>query len=198
MSLLYRPINGNAGTATFTLTTKTTPAFVVNKVIIDYATFDEEDVDSEFTEIFTNIEDNIVKDFYGYRKVIRFSLFNKAREDTTSSQILPVISMINSINNHPDIYRLSIQYRSIADSGTINDAVFSGNFKLLEASAKGNAGQIIALEFMNKSTSNFLNYSDGFDISYLLLEDGESNILLEDGGNLAAEQIYVGYETPEY
>lgn len=198
MSLLYRPINGNAGTATFTLTTKTTPAIVVNKVIIDYATFDEEDVDSEFTEIFTNIEDNIVKDFYGYRKVIRFSLFNKAREDTTSSQILPVISMINSINNHPDIYRLSIQYRSIADSGTINDAVFSGNFKLLEASAKGNAGQIIALEFMNKSTSNFLNYSDGFDISYLLLEDGESNILLESGGNLAAEQIYIGYETPEY
>lgn len=198
MSLLYRPINGNAGTATFTLTTKTTPAIVVNKVIIDYATFNEEDIDSEFTEIFTNIEDNIVKDFYGYRKVIRFSLFNKAREDTTSSQILPVISMINSINNHPDIYRLSIQYRSIADSGTINDAVFSGNFKLLEASAKGNAGQIIALEFMNKSTSNFLNYSDGFDISYLLLEDGESNILLEDGGNLAAEQIYVGYETPEY
>ena len=193
MSIIYRPINGLAGTATFTLRLKHSPYAIVNQATIDYATFDEEDVDSDFTEIFTNIEDNLVKDFYGYRKVVRFSMFNKARPDVDESQILPVISIINSINNAPDLYRLTIQYRSLADYGTINDALFVGNFKLLEASAKGNAGQIIPLEFMGKGTSMYLNYGDDFEISYILLEDG-GKILLEDGtsGAIVAEGIYYG------
>lgn len=198
MSIIYRPINGLAGTATFTLRQRFSPHNIVNQATIDYATFDEEDVDSDFTEIFTNIEDDLVKDFYGYRKVVRFSMFNKARPDTDDSQILPIISMINSINNAPNLYRLTIQYRSLADYGTINDALFVGNFKLLEASAKGNAGQIIPLEFMEKGTSMFLNYGDDFEISYILLENG-GKILLEgsDSGAIMAEGIYYGNEIPE-
>ena len=196
MSIIYRPINGLAGTATFTLRQRFSPYNIVNRATIEYADFDEEDVDSDFTEIFTNIEDDLVKDFYGYRKVVRFSMFNKARPDVSGSQILPIISMINSINNAPDLYRLKIQYRSLADYGTINDALFVGNFKLLEASAKGNAGQIIPLEFMGKSTSMFLNYGDDFEISYILYEDG-GKILLEDGGAIVAEEIYYGTEIPE-
>jgi len=199
MSIIYRPINGLAGIATFTLRQKFSPHAIVNQATIEYAAFDEEDVDSDFTEIFTNIEDDLVKDFHGYRKVVRFSMFNKARPDTSDSQILPIISMINSINNAPDLYRLTIQYRSLADYGTINDALFVGNFKLLEASAKGNAGQTVPLEFMSKSTNDFLNYGDDFEISYILLEDGIGKILLEDdsGGVIAAEGIYYGSEIPE-
>lgn len=196
MSIIYRPINGLAGIATFTLRLRFSPYYIVNQATIEYATFDEEDVDSDFTEIFTNIEDDLVKDFYGYRKVVRFSMFNKARPDVNDSQILPIISMINSINNAPNLYRLTIQYRSLADYGTINDALFVGNFKLLEASAKGNAGQIIPLEFMGKGTSMFLNYGDDFEISYILYEDG-GKILLEDGGAIAAEEIYYGTGVPE-
>lgn len=198
MAIIYRPINGLAGIATFTLRQRFSPYNIVNKATIEYATFDEEDVDSDFTEIFTNIEDDLVKDFYGYRKVVRFSMFNKARSDVDDSQILPIISMINSINNAPDLYRLKIQYRSLADYGTINDAIFVGNFKLLEASAKGNAGQIIPLEFMGKGTSMFLNYGDDFEISYILYENG-GKILLEDSvsGAIVAEEIYYGTGVPE-
>lgn len=193
MPIIYRPINGLAGTATFILRQRFSPYAIFNQATIKYAAFDEEDVDSDFTEIFTNIEDDLVKDFHGYRKVVRFSMFNKARPDVDGSQILPVISMINSINNAPDLYRLTIRYRSLADYGTIHDALFVGNFKLLEASAKGNAGQIIPLEFMNKSTNMLLNYGDDFEISYILLEDG-GKILLEDGtsGAIVAEGIYYG------
>jgi hypothetical protein len=199
MSIIYRPINGFAGTATFTLRQKSSPHAIVNQATIEYAAFDDEDVDSDFTEIFTNIEDDLVKDFHGYRKVVRFSLFNKSRLDTSNSQVLPVISMINSINRFPDLYRLSIKYRSLADYGTINDALFVGNFKLLEASTKGNAGQTVPLEFMSKSTNDFLNYGDDFEISYILLEDGIGKILLEDGsgGAIVAEGIYYGSEIPE-
>jgi hypothetical protein len=198
MPIIYRPINGLAGTATFTLRQRFSTHDIVNQATIEYAAFDEEDVDSDFTEIFTNIEDNLVKDFYGYRKVVRFSMFNKSRPDVEGSQILPVISIINSINNAPDLYRLTIQYRSLADYGTIDNAIFVGNFKLLEASAKGNAGQIIPLEFMSKSTSKFLNYGDDFEISYILCEDG-GKILLEDStsGAIVAEEIYYGSGTPE-
>jgi len=193
MSIIYRPINGLAGTATFILRQRFSPYAIFNQATIEYAAFDEEDVDSDFTEVFTNIEDDLVKDFHGYRKVVRFSMFNKARPDVDGSQILPVISMINSINNAPDLYRLTIKYRSLADYGTIHDALFVGNFKLLEASAKSNAGQIIPLEFMNKSTNMLLNYGDDFEISYILYEDG-GKILLEDGtsGAIVAEGIYYG------
>lgn len=198
MSIIYRPINGLAGTVTFTLRQRYSPYTIVNKATLEYAAFDEEDVDSDFTEIFTNIEDNLVKDFYGYRKVVRFSLFNKSRLNTDNSQVLPVVSMINSINKFPDLYKLSIQYRSLADYGTINDALFVGNFKLLEASTKGNAGQTVPLEFMSKSTNDFLNYGDDFEISYILLENG-GKILLEgsDSGAIVAEGIYYGNEIPE-
>jgi hypothetical protein len=197
MSIIYRPINGLAGIATFTLRQRFSTHAIVNQATIEYATFDEEDVDSDFTEIFTNIEDNLVKDFYGYRKVVRFSMFNKARPDVDGSKILPVISIINSINNAPNLYRLTIQYRSLADYGTIDDAIFVGNFKLLEASAKANAGQIMPLEFMGKGTSMFLNYGDDFEISYILCEDG-GKILLEDSasGAIVAEEIYYGSEIP--
>lgn len=193
MSIVYRPINGLAGIATFILRQRFSPYAIFNQATIEYAAFDEEDVDSDFTEIFTNIEDDLVKDFHGYRKVVRFSMFNKARPDVDGGQILPVISMINSINNAPDLYRLTIKYRSLANYGTIHDALFVGNFKLLEASAKGNAGQIIPLEFMNKSTNMLLNYGDDFEISYILLENG-GKILLEDGtsGAIVAEGIYYG------
>jgi hypothetical protein len=193
MPIIYRPINGLAGTATFILRQRFSPYAIFNQATIEYAAFDEEDVDSDFTEIFTNIEGDLVKDFHGYRKVVRFSAFNKARPDVDGSQILPVISMINSINNAPDLYRLTIRYRSLANYGTIHDALFVGNFKLLEASAKGNAGQIIPLEFMNKSTNMLLNYGDDFEISYILLENG-GKILLEDGtsGAIVAEGIYYG------
>ena len=198
MSIIYRPINGLAGIATFTLRQKSSPYDIVNQATIEYATFDEEDVDSDFTEVFTNIEDDLVKDFYGYRKVVRFSMFNKARPDVDDSQILPIISMINSINNYPDLHRLTIKYRSLADYGTINDALFVGNLKLLEASAKGNAGQIIPLEFMEIGTSMFLNYGDDFEISYILYEDN-GKILLEDNtsGAIVAEEIYYGTGIPE-
>lgn len=193
MPIIYRPINGLAGTATFILRQRFSPYAIFNQATIEYAAFDEEDVDSDFTEIFTNIEDDLVKDFHGYRKVVRFSAFNKARPDVDGSQILPIISMINSINNAPDLYRLRIKYRSLADYGIIHDALFVGNFKLLEASAKGNAGQIIPLEFMNKSTNMLLNYGDDFEISYILLENG-GKILLEGStsGAIVAEGIYYG------
>ena len=189
MALIYAPINGKAGSITFSLIDRET-AEVFSSVTLNSFEFEEEDEESEFNETFVNINDELVKDYYGYRKRITFSIVNGLSGDgrvlasTNLGNILTVISMLNLVNLEPLVYRLEIQYRAGVD-GVISDAVYVGNFKLKEISNKSNSGQIIQLEFVSRTTSNLL-YSVPDYADYICLEDGD-NILLEDGNDLLAE-----------
>lgn len=189
MALIYAPINGQAGSVTFSLIDRDT-AEVFSSATLNSFEFEEEDEESEFNETFVNINDELVKDYYGYRKRITFSIVNGLSGDgrvlasTNLGNILTVISMLNLVNLEPLVYRLEIQYRTGVD-GVISDAVYVGNFKLKEISNKSNSGQIIQLEFVSRTTSNLL-YSVPDYADYICLEDGY-NILLGDGNDLLAE-----------
>ena len=189
MALIYAPINGQAGSVTFSLIDRDT-AEVFSSATLNSFEFEEEDEESDFNETFVNINDELVKDYYGYRKRITFSIVNGLSGDgrvlgsTNLGNILTVISMLNLVNLEPLVYRLEIQYRAGVD-GVISDAVYVGNFKLKEISNKSNSGQIIQLEFVSRTTSNLL-YSVPDYQDYLCLESGD-NILLENGNDLLAE-----------
>lgn len=189
MALIYAPINGKAGSITFSLIDRET-AEVFSSATLNSFEFEEEDEESEFNETFVNINDELVKDYYGYRKRITFSIVNGLSGDgrvlgsTNLGNILTVVSMLNMINLEPLVYRLEIQYRAGVD-GVISDAVYVGNFKLKEISNKSNSGQIIQLEFVSRTTSNLL-YSVPDYHDYLCLENGY-NILLENGNDILAE-----------
>ena len=191
MSLVYVPINGNAGQATFSLVDRDTDE-VFSTATVYVADFDEEDEESEFNELFTNIIDDLIKDYHGFRKHIYLSLVNAASIDRYAANtnnlpnILSILGMINNRLMEPNVYRLQIQYRYAA---TMQDAVYIGNFKLQEAVKNASVGQIISLHFAEKSAHN-LNYSIQDYVDRLCLEafDGEDGyILLEDGGKLLAE-----------
>lgn len=191
MSLVYVPINGNAGQATFSLVDRDTDE-VFSTATVYVADFDEEDEESEFNELFTNIIDDLIKDYHGFRKHIYLSLVNAASIDRYAANtnnlpnILSILGMINNRLMEPNVYRLQIQYRYAA---TMQDAVYIGNFKLQEAVKNASIGQIISLHFAEKSAHN-LNYSIQDYVDRLCLEafDGEDGyILLEDGGKLLAE-----------
>lgn len=184
--ITYRPINGNAGQLKFSLINKNTNE-TESEVEIYCANFSEEDVDSDFTNEFVNIQDELIKDYYGYRKHIRFSLFNKYMSDTEPNYILYVIHMINSIQMYPELYRLNIKYR---DMSTLYDAVFIGNISLSEINNNSNSAQTIEFEFAERKTDMWLRYDDNFMVSYLLLEDG-GKILLEDGGYILLENNHI-------
>ena len=68
MSLVYVPINGNAGQATFSLVDRDTDE-VFSTATVYVADFDEEDEESEFNELFTNIIDDLIKDYHGFRSI---------------------------------------------------------------------------------------------------------------------------------
>lgn len=192
MSLVYTPINGNAGQATFSLVDRETGE-VFSTATVYVADFDEEDEESEFNELFTNIIDDLVKDYHGFRKHIYLSLVNAASIDRYSGNtnnlpnILSILGMINNRLLEPSVYRLQIQYR---DSATMQDAVYIGNFKLQEAVKNASIGQIVSLHFAEKSAHN-LDYSVPDYLDRLCLEaEGDSDgghILLEDGNELLAE-----------
>jgi len=193
MALIYAPINGSAGTVTLNLVNRET-AESFSSVTINVINFDEEDEESEFTEIFTNINDETIKDYYGFKKRVSFGLVNGMfgtggiLDANNLGNILNIVSILNLANSEPLVYQLNITYRT-GTNGTINDVIQVGNFKLEEVSAKSNAGQIINLEFKSRLSSN-LKYSVD-DYNDYLTQDDESNendeILLEDNTELLLE-----------
>jgi hypothetical protein len=192
MALIYAPINGSAGTVTIDLVDRQS-AESFSSVTINVINFDEEDEESEFTEIFTNINDETIKDYYGFKKRISFGLVNGVSgtggilDANNLENILNIVSILNLANSEPLVYQLNITYRT-GTNGTINDVIQIGNFKLEEVSAKSNAGQIINLEFKSRLSSN-LKYSVDDYNDYLVLEvdNDYGHILLESGGKLRAE-----------
>lgn len=191
MSLVYLPINGNAGQATFSLVDRDTSE-VFSTATVYVADFDEEDEESEFNELFTNIIDDLIKDYHGFRKHIYLSLVNAASIDRYAANtnnlpnILSILGMINNRLMEPNVYRLQIQYRYAA---TMQDAVYIGNFKLQEAVKNASIGQIISLHFAEKSAHN-LDYSIPDYLDKLCLETFDEDggyILLENDGKLLAE-----------
>jgi len=193
MALIYAPINGSAGTVTITLVNRQS-AESFSSVTINVINFDEEDEESEFTEIFTNINDEIIKDYYGFKKRVSFGLVNGMfgiggiLDANNLGDILNIVSILNLANSEPLVYQLNITYRT-GTNGTINDVIQVGNFKLEEVSAKSNAGQIINLEFKSRLSSNLKYSVDDYD-DYLTQDDDSNEndeILLEDNTELLLE-----------
>ena len=193
MALIYAPINGSAGTVTITLVNRQS-AESFSSVTINVINFDEEDEESEFTEIFTNINDEIIKDYYGFKKRVSFGLVNGMfgiggiLDANNLDDILNIVSILNLANSEPLVYQLNITYRT-GTNGTINDVIQVGNFKLEEVSAKSNAGQIINLEFKSRLSSNLKYSVDDYD-DYLTQDDDSNEndeILLEDNTELLLE-----------
>ena len=185
MALLYRPINGLAGTITVTVYDRTS-GFSFTPITLNVADFDEDDEPSAFSSVFEDVNDELIHDYYGYRKVISFSLYNNIEDTESADAMLPkiisFINFINFINTSPETFRMSIECRS---GLVLQDVVFVGNFKLEEITKKANAGQIINLTFKNRTCGD-LDYSIEAFVDYLVLESGD-NILLETGFDLLAE-----------
>jgi hypothetical protein len=191
MALTYKPIGGNAGTILFELIHR--PSNVTqNTVSINVINFEEDDEESSFTEVFENINDVTIKDYYGFKKKISFGLVNRIQDSDTEDylgKILSLASFINLVNNYPRTYRLSITYRD-GSGATISDAIQIGNIKLAEVSASSNSGQIIDLEFSDRNSHDIdfsvVEYNDG-----LALEDDSGYILLENGGLILLETYLI-------
>ena len=194
MSSTYLPINGNAGLVSFTL--YDTNGIMVGDAVtsVGVIEFDENDEESELNSVFTNLNDELVKNHFGHRKVISFSLVNANNlgEDNLA-KIFQIVTILNIVNYAPEDYRLQIQYRGNDTAGLILDAIYTGNFKINELSAKANIGQSIPLVFKSKK-AGILNYSMNSFFLNMLLENGEPMLLERDTGDEAATILLEQYD----
>jgi len=189
MSVTYTPINGNAGTVSFDLVDRQTGEIFDSIASLDIIEFDEDDEESEFNEIFTNINDELIKNHAGHRKKISFSIVNAGiMGNTNLAKIFKLVQFLNIVNYDQETYRLSIQFRGSDTSGVVSDAVYFGNFKLNEISANANIGQTIPLEFRSRTTG-MLDYSINAFFRYLLLQDG-GYVLLQNNTGKVILQAY--------
>jgi len=193
MALTYKPINGFAGTVKFELIDRASNV-VQNTVSLDIVNFDEEDEESEFTDVFENINNETIKDYHGFKKRISLGVVNGISGsggvlgENNLSNILSLASMINLLNNSPQTYRLSITYRT-GSGAVINDAIQLGSIKLNELSANSNSGQVIDLVFASRQSSDLSYQVDTYNLG-LALEDDSGYILLENG-NLILLETYL-------
>jgi hypothetical protein len=195
MSLVYTPINGNAGTIIARLY-DVPGQQVTEPITLQIVGFSESDVESEFNEEFTNIAGRLNKDHYGYHKQIKFSLINAASGDGSPlgannlKNILKLISWINLCNIWGDFYRLEIQYRTFQLFSTMFDAIYVGDFSLNEISEKSNSGQSIPLIFKERNYHQ-LEFDALGSITIFEAEDStnESRILLEAESSTALNKI---------
>lgn len=189
---VYLPINGLAGAISFTLYLRSDNSIIVTTTTVNVFEFKEANQESQDNEIFENILGDLIKNFYGFRKVISFSLANSASLGMDNlSRVLLLVDCINMINNNPELYKLSITFRQGSTvSAFIEDAVFAGELNINEISQSSNSGQVIPLEFRSRVLVQ--NVTFGHDdpqslvYAYLLAEDG-SRLLLESGGKILLE-----------
>lgn len=171
MSLNYIPINGFAGKIKARLydLVNDTVSNDIQLLVFGYTETDEE---SPLNNEFNNIQGDFIQDHLGWHKKLDFDLVNGAISTggiLNESNIMGIIEMsqwINLIKQYPDNYRLEIDYR-LGNNGitsTMTNAQFVGDWSLSEISGKSNTGQVIHLQFRNKSphqidasASNFLN-----------------------------------------
>ena len=191
----YTAFNGDAGMITVKLFRRSDNVQVGTTGLRIYNFgFNEEDEESESNEIFTNINDKLIKDFYGYRKRINFSLVNAANvpsptSSTNASMIKAFISCINLIIAHPLEYRMQIQYRANNQYGIIMDAICVGNFKLKELKEDANVAQVMNFEFVSACVQEPINLGYAGVGTRILLEDETGVIITEmnDGGAITCE-----------
>lgn len=186
MSANYNAFNGEAGMITVKLFRRSNNAQVGPTDLRLYNVgFSEKDEESELNEIFTNINDKLIRDFYGYRKRISFTLVNGANvpsptSATNISLVRSFVNCINVINVFPKDYRLEIQYRSVSQYGIIEDAIFVGDFQLKEFKEDSNSAQTIEFEFVSAIAKEPINIGYSSLNSNIRLENGLGIILLED------------------
>lgn len=194
MPVSYTAFNGDAGMITVKMFRRRDNVQVgpTDLSIYNFG-FSEKDEESESNEIFTNINDVLIKDFYGYRKRIYFTLVNGSSVPspvsaaTNISLIRSFISCINFINAHSKDYRMQIQYRSVSQYGIIEDAIYVGDFQLKEFKEDSNSAQTIEFEFVSALSKEPINIGYSALNSGVLLENGLGVLLLEDGAAVTFE-----------
>lgn len=193
MPVSYTALNGDAGMITVKLFRRSDNVQVGPTDLRIYNfSFSEKDEESESNEIFTNINDKLVKDFYGYRKRIYFTLVNATNVPsptgaTNISLIRTFITCINLINSHSKEYRMQIQYRSTSQYGLIEDAIYVGDFQLKEFKEDSNSAQTIEFEFVSALTKEPINVGYSDLNSNIQLENELGVVLLEDGAVITFE-----------
>lgn len=193
MSVNYTPFNGTAGMITVKLFRRSDNVQVGPQDLRIYNfEFSEKDEESALNEIFSNINDELIKDFYGYRKRINFTLVNggtvqSPTSATNKSLIRTFVTCINLINSHPKTYRMQIQYRSDSNYSMIDDAIFVGDFELLELKEDSNVAQKIKFEFVSRKPREPILLGNLDFTVYVQTENMLGAVLLETGEKLTFE-----------
>lgn len=192
MAIAYYPINGYAGKVSIRVYDYEDEDYssTISFYVVD---FSESNEDSEYTELFTNINDELIKDYRGYRKVISFSIVNapfdtgRMIDETNITNIIKLATYINIVQRYPSIKKLEIVYRSGEISSIIDNAILIGEINLQEISKNANAGQIIPLTFKSKNVYDIefaaANYITGISFenedSIFVTEDELENLIME-------------------
>jgi hypothetical protein len=204
MSVSYAALNGDAGMITVKLFRRSDNVQVgpTNLSIYNFG-FSEKDEESESNEIFTNINDKLIKDFYGYRKRIYFTLVNganipspTANSDSPATNIHLVktfVSCINLINAHQKDYRMQIQYRSMSSYGLIEDAIYVGDFQLKEFKEDSSSAQTIEFEFVSALPKEPINIGYSTLVSNIQLEDNDLGVVLLEAGNKVSFETQIDF-----
>lgn len=158
MSLIYKPLNGEAGKIVCKMysvrdNTESQYGETISLYITD---FSEELVDSELNSEFLNNAGYYTQDHYGWHQTITFSLINALSGESgvlgsaNQANIVTLISWVNLIKMFPKQYRLQIDYRTGELTSSISNAQYIGGYKLEEISKNSNTGQLVTLSFREK------------------------------------------------
>lgn len=198
MSLIYKPLNGDAGKIVCRLydasgqqQTQSVTLYITN--------FSEELVESELNSEFLNNAGYYTQDHYGWHQTITFSLINALSGDsgvlgsTNQANIVTLVSWVNLIKMFPKQYRLEIDYRTGELTSTIQNAQYIGGYKLEEISKNSNTGQIVTLSFREKYYTQ-INLESSLSINLIEAETSTSEsrvVFIGEESDLTNNYIYI-------
>lgn len=192
---VYVPINGLAGTIKATLFNRDDDTVIGQEITLNIFGFKESNEESKDNEIFENMLGDLVKNYYGVRKTISFSVANSAQLGTKNlNRVLALCQYINLINIDEVTNRLEISFRQgTRVSAVITDAVYFGELSPQEISDSSNSGQTIAMQFKSRQRMPAPQFvADDINsimTAYLEKEDENGLILLENGGKIVLERL---------
>lgn len=194
---IYTPIGGHAGKIKATLCRRTGQP-VGQELEMYVFGFSESLEPADGNDVFENILNDLVENYYGERKVITFDVANGGGLGYENLRNIVLLSgYIDIIRREPQDYKLQIVFRSDRGiEGRIDDAVFFGDLSPKEISNSSSTGQTISMQFKSRTAQDgvVLDFYDPLNqLSGLLLNEnpGFGFIALEDGGALMLETINI-------
>ena len=181
--MAYLPILGNAGTVVISVYENNTLSFTST---INISKFEEEYIESSGNRILYDEDDNAIKHFVGFKKNIKFSVYNSYTEDNYGNMVQLLYSL-DSIKLNSETIKVTINYRANSSFGTITDAVFVKLPQINNVSQSSNVAEEFVFEIEERNPVTELLFGQVTGSGYLLLESG-AYLLLESGGKINLEQ----------